>query len=897
MKRLKKIALWSIGSIVGFILLLILLAVIFEDKIKQYAVAELNDHLKVKVTVDDIELSFLKSFPKASLTFKNVHIPDAFPNSKNAGTLLHAESIYMKLDIWDVLAGNYEVKQLEVENGTVNIKTDLAGNNNFDILKPAPKSKSDEKFTFDLEDVTLNNVRFTYQHALSQQDYNIHIKQSKLAGNFGDKNIKIRGQSDIQIKHLRSDSLAIIKNKAAHLKLAMLYDTDKNVLTFKPSKLNISKLDMELKGDIFIRDTSSCNLNIKTRNASLKDVFSTLPEQYFKSISAYKTEGIVHANTDIIGQLSGVEMPIISAQIKYENGKITEPHSGLVLSQVNFKGDYTNQNQNLVEQVNCDHFSAQLPHGQINGNFQLEDFIDPKLKGAFHSDVQMEEVNDFLKIKAIEHTKGKLEVHTEIIGETDINEGFQINSAKGKIHFSALDLKLKGTDQEFKNAQGDFVLKQKDAAIKDLKFNLGKSTLSFDGAFKNLLPFILFKGEELEVIANLESDKLNLLDVLVEDQQNNHGKSSSGKVSLPENIRLNLAMDIKELNYGAFQCHQLRGKFFMMDKKILAKNVSCKLASGAIKSNLELEEYEKGFLLSSNSHLSQLKMNELLPLFENFGQSMILPENIKGKLYADVDFACHLSPALEIQNKSILSSANIKLEDGALVQLPIMKEITGYFKSMKSVDRFFGKHINALDEKLQNIQFETLSNTIKIENETVYIPNMDIKCNALDISLSGEHDFSNNLDYNFNFRFKDLKIQEEYTEFGRVEDDGTGVQIFMRMFGHIDDLHYEMNKEERKENRKKEIEEEKSNLKSILKENLGFFKKDSTVKTLDKKKKKESEFILYDGELEEKNTPSETSDKKEKEKSNKFRSSKFYKKLVGTKPEEEGDVKIQLEEK
>ena len=59
MKRLKKIALWSLGSIVGFILLLVLLAVVFEDKIKQYAVDELNQHLNVKVTVDDIELSFL----------------------------------------------------------------------------------------------------------------------------------------------------------------------------------------------------------------------------------------------------------------------------------------------------------------------------------------------------------------------------------------------------------------------------------------------------------------------------------------------------------------------------------------------------------------------------------------------------------------------------------------------------------------------------------------------------------------------------------------------------------------------------------------------------------------------------------------------------------------------
>ncbi len=895
MKRLKKIALWSLGSIIGFVLLLILLAVIFEDRIKQYAVDELNEHLNVKVTVDDIELSFIKSFPKASLTFKNVHIPDAFPDSKNHGTLLNAKSIYMKLDIWDVLSGKYEVKQLEVEDAEINIKTDLAGNNNFDIFKPSPESNEEEKFTFDLENVKLKNVKFTYKHALSQQDYDLKIKQGNLVGNFGDKDIKISGSSNMKITHLTSDSLSIIKNKKANLDLAMRYDTEKNILSFKKSKLNVAQLNMLVDGDVYIRDTSSCNLNIRTRNANLKDVFSTLPSQYFQSISAYKTEGTVHANADIIGNLTGVEMPMIAAQISYENGKITEPHSGLILSKVNFRGDYSNRNQQLVEQLNCDHFSAQFPNGQINGKFQLEDFIDPKLLGEFHSDVRMEELNDFLKIEDIERTKGKLEIHTEIVGETHIHDGFQIKSAKGKIHFSELDLKLKSTDQEFKNASGDFVLKQKDAAIKDLKFNLGKSTLNFDGAFKNLLPFILFKDEKLEVIANLESSKLNLLDVLVEDK-NSSAKTNSGAVKLPENIKLNLAMNIKELDYGAFHCKNMRGKFFMLDNKILAKNLSCKLASGALKSNLELEQYEKGFILSSNSHLSALKMNELLPLFENFGQTMVLPENIRGKLYSDVEFACHLSEELEVENKSILSTAKVKIEDGALIKLPIMKEITGYFKSKKSVDKFFGKHIDALDAKLQNIQFKTLSNEIKISNENVSIPHMDIESNALDISLSGEHDFSNNMDYRFNFRFKDLKIKEEYTEYGKVEDDGTGVQIFMRMFGHIDDLHYEMDKEERKQKRKKDIEEEKGNLKSILKENLGLFKKDSTVQVREKKKKTESEFILYDGELEEKEANPEKVHKKDNEKSNKFRSSKFYKKLVGTKPEED-KVEVQFEDK
>ena len=89
----------------------------------------------------------------------------------------------------------------------------------------------------------------------------------------------------------------------------------------------------------------------------------------------------------------------------------------------------------------------------------------------------------------------------------------------------------------------------------------------------------------------------------------------------------------------------------------------------------------------------------------------------------------------------------------------------------------------------------------------------------------------NIIDYRFAFRFRDLKEKNTQSEFGVEEDDGTGVKIFMRMSGDIDNPTIIWDKTAKKEKAKENREAEKENVKSILKAEFGLFKNDTTVKT------------------------------------------------------------------
>ena len=124
------------------------------------------------------------------------------------------------------------------------------------------------------------------------------------------------------------------------------------------------------------------------------------------------------------------------------------------------------------------------------------------------------------------------------------------------------------------------------------------------------------------------------------------------------------------------------------------------------------------------------------------------------------------------------------------------------------------------------------------------------------------------------FRFRELKTQITENEFGVIDDDGLGFVVYLTMYGDLDDPIFEMDGKERKRDFKENLADEKTDIKSMLKSDFGFFKKDSTVKRIERENKNEVEFIIYDGDQDE---PKDTILNEEKK--NKKRTIKFFDKL------------------
>jgi hypothetical protein len=112
---------------------------------------------------------------------------------------------------------------------------------------------------------------------------------------------------------------------------------------------------------------------------------------------------------------------------------------------------------------------------------------------------------------------------------------------------------------------------------------------------------------------------------------------------------------------------------------------------------------------------------------------------------------------------------------------------------------------------------------------------MHIASSALDLDLVGAHTFDHNIDYALSLRLRDLLVQETQTEFGEIIDDGTGLHLFVRISGSLDDPQIGWDKKGKKEAAKQQFEQSQQESKEMLKAAFGLYQNDASVGTYQEK--------------------------------------------------------------
>src|SRR5437764_12168414 len=100
----KRILKWTGITFLVLLILIIIAPFIFKDKIVATVKEETNKNLNAKVDFGDFDLSFIRSFPNASLKIANLSIigVDDFAGD----TLIYAKSTSLTIDIMSVIGAD-----------------------------------------------------------------------------------------------------------------------------------------------------------------------------------------------------------------------------------------------------------------------------------------------------------------------------------------------------------------------------------------------------------------------------------------------------------------------------------------------------------------------------------------------------------------------------------------------------------------------------------------------------------------------------------------------------------------------------------------------------------------------------------------------------------------------
>jgi hypothetical protein len=118
---------------------------------------------------------------------------------------------------------------------------------------------------------------------------------------------------------------------------------------------------------------------------------------------------------------------------------------------------------------------------------------------------------------------------------------------------------------------------------------------------------------------------------------------------------------------------------------------------------------------------------------------------------------------------------------------------------------------------LSNIRFQELKNTFRVEYETVFIPEMEIKSNVNTVSILGTQAFSGMMDYKLKVQLKNYKKKDPDAVFGAIKEEGINTTLFLTMKGMPADFKIAYDTQAVKEKIKDSWKKEKEEFKNLFK--------------------------------------------------------------------------------
>lgn len=838
-KTLRKIFFY--GFIISLLAIVsgLVLAYIYEDKIKQFTITKINNSINAKIKVEQINLSFFSQFPFASLNFKNVLILSK--DSTKTQSLIEAKDIYLSFDIFELINDDYSLQNIVIEDAVFNLVVSKDGIHNFDFFNTNSSDSSD--FLLDLNSVYIINTQFNYHNIATNQSFNVLVEDATFNGQFSKNNFNIvlSGKNDLQ--SFVNQGRTIVKNKSIELNVQLIAEPTTGLYNLQKGKLIYQGIPLGLSGQLsFGKNTIGIDAHFKAQKLNVQKVLENLPSNNKELFEQYTMDGLVSIDASLKGNIGGKHTPHIELSANLYDFSIESKQYNFALNELSLKLDYNNGKRNSLKSssITIQNFSTESSVGKLSGKILIQNLWQPQIKAEINSSLDLGKVKQHINIDTIGIMTGMADLQSwfniSLLHNDDSNKwelshiamdhNFDINNASFSFYNS-------NTIYESIYAKG----RMEDNYLKINSIKLISQNTKLDGQLSLYnLPIPIFKRANNKYIieGNINANELSYSQIAEALPLSN---SNDSRFSNKIDIRLKL--NIGHFVYKNLEATNARGDFAMVNRRISFQNLSFNSFNGSFSGNIWIDGSKQGgYELFNQANLSGVDISKTFIAFNNFDQNVIGSQNLKGKLFTDYGFKCSFDQEWNIINKSIELNADMEIRNGELNNVKSLNALKSYTK------------IN----DFSHIEFSTLRNSISIKDSKIIIPDMIVNSDKMSIQLSGTHDFDNVYEYHFIVLLSEVmgKNHNESlsNEFGEIEDDGFGrTRLYFTVKGKGDEFDVKYDRSGLSKKLKEDLKEEKSSLKNALNKEFGWFKseeeeqKKDSIKAPKREKETEEELI------------------------------------------------------
>jgi hypothetical protein len=770
-KVLFKISAAFAGLLLVMVAVLFVISFVYGDKVKELVVREINSRLMVPVEVAQVDFTLFRNFPDASVVFRNVAMkPPA--GIGDAPGLLHAKSVSLRIGLFGILTGNYKIRSLIIDEASATLWVGENGRDNFHVWKQTDNTGG-SAVNFDMQQVILLNTSVYYRNLIKKSDLAFGFPEFLLKGKMADQRYNLQVSGDMEIKRLILGEYNYTPKSLLGVRGVVQVNDALKRCEITDANLQFAGITAGIRGTFgYGNDNNPVNLRVTTTGADVSEVLGALPQTVSEPYREYEPSGKLTLNAEIVGNWGKRSSPVIRTTFDLADGSFTHRESGSRIRNIILSGKYTSKQGKTPEVLNLGSFSGETRSGRFKGSVQLSDFKKPLLNLSLSADLDLAELDGFLKSGEAGDLSGRMVADITYRGNWMAGAKMAV-TAGGLVRLSNVGFINKATRLEVRDINGQFELKNGRIYVDELRSKVGESDLKMHGFFDNLIGYLLFKDQPLHFDAQLSSAGFRLEDFITISGSTD---DSAGRQSLfPGNLSFNVGFSIGKFSYKKFTATSATGSLTLDDGVLRARELAFSAIDGKVTATgLINSRYGSHAQIVCDARLTNVDISRLFYEFNDFGQTSLQSRHMKGRGDATVQYASTINNRLETDEGSVTAVADVEIRNGEMIK----------FEPFQEMSRFLD------EDELKNVKFSTLRNRVEIARKTVVIPEMEIQTSALNVKGYGSHTFGNEIDYHFSVLTSELRKNKrrKTPPATAVEDDGLGrTRLFLHMTGTVDE--------------------------------------------------------------------------------------------------------------
>jgi len=325
-KVLVKCFLWFIGLILLIVVGLLLVAEFAHDKVVKLALPSVQNILNAPVDIEQTSLSFIRSFPYATLELNGVYLGSVFKTNTKADSLVYVEKVYVSLKTEPLKNGKIEITEVEFKGATIKYLVDKEGATSYDFLMstdttPKVTDTSSMGLVIDLEKLTISDITLIYDDRKLGAHAKAYIPKITAKGALSDSLIQAQIKGSVQVTEVDYDSTNANQLQMAELKIDVDYVGED--ITVNDVSLSLDDIIIAISGSARITDSIYTNVHATCDNVDFSDVAKYVPDGLLEEFGVKKLEGKLQFSADVNGNISDTtRYPHVDANLKFDKGLV-----------------------------------------------------------------------------------------------------------------------------------------------------------------------------------------------------------------------------------------------------------------------------------------------------------------------------------------------------------------------------------------------------------------------------------------------------------------------------------------------------------------------------------------------------------------------------------------------